>query len=246
MKSPLYSEIEREKSPEHVAIIMDGNGRWAASHGKIRLEGHRAGARKVLEVIDWCMESGVEYLTLYAFSTENWKRSAEEVDGLMKLMGLLLRTKVSLFVKKDVRVRVIGRKSDLPEALQRQIATAEKRTASCSGLNLQVAVSYGGRAEIADAAMRYAQDVRDGKIEASVAPTDEIFRRYLYAPDVPDPDLIVRTSGEFRLSNFLLWESAYAEFWMTDILWPDFARSDFTAALEAFAGRDRRMGGRKT
>ena len=233
-----------KKAPRHVAIIMDGNGRWAVSRGKIRIEGHRAGAKKVLEVIDWCIESGVDYLTLYAFSTENWKRSEEEVDGLMKLMGLLLRTKVALFVRKNVRVRVIGRKGDLPETLQRQIASAEHRTSGCNELNLQVAVSYGGRAEIADATMQYAQDVKNGKIDGSAAPTDEVFRRYLYAPDVPDPDLIIRTSGEFRLSNFLLWESAYAEFWKTDTLWPDFSKDDFVSALEAFGCRDRRMGGR--
>ena len=223
---------------------MDGNGRWAVSRGKIRLEGHRAGAKKVLEVIDWCIESGVDHLTLYAFSTENWKRSEEEVNGLMKLMGLLLRTKVGLFVEKNVRVRVIGRKGDLPVSLQRQIANAEKRTSACDGLGLQVAVSYGGRAEIADAAMRYAQDVMAGKIDGSAAPEDDVFRRYLYAPDVPDPDLIIRTSGEFRLSNFLLWECAYAEFWKTDSLWPDFSRDDFNSALVAFGCRDRRMGGR--
>lgn len=230
--------------PRHVAIIMDGNGRWAVSHGKIRLEGHRAGAKKVLEVIDWCKDAGVEFLTLYAFSTENWKRSAEEVDGLMKLMGLLLRTKVGLFVKSNVRIRVIGRKEDLPAPLQRQIAAAEKRTAHCDGLYLQVAVSYGGRAEIADAVMRYAQDVLDGKVGALAAPSDEVFRCYLYAPDVPDPDLIIRTSGEFRLSNFLLWESAYSEFWKTSTLWPDFGKDEFAAALESFSGRERRMGGR--
>ena len=230
--------------PRHVAIIMDGNGRWAVSHGKIRLEGHRAGAKNVLEVIDWCKDAGVEFLTLYAFSTENWKRSAEEVDGLMKLMGLLLRTKVGLFVKSNVRIRVIGRKEDLPAPLQRQIAEAEKRTAHCDGLNLQVAVSYGGRAEIADAVMRYAQDVLDGKVGALAAPSDEVFRCYLYAPDVPDPDLIIRTSGEFRLSNFLLWESAYSEFWKTSTLWPDFGKDEFAAALESFSGRERRMGGR--
>lgn len=233
-----------KKTPRHVAIIMDGNGRWAVSRGKIRLEGHRAGAKKVLEVIDWCKETGVEFLTLYAFSTENWKRSAEEVDGLMKLMGFLLRTKVGLFVRSNVRVRVIGRKEDLPVPLQRQIAAAEKRTAHCDGLNLQVAVSYGGRAEIADAVMRYAQDVLDGKVESSTAPSDEVFRCYLYAPDVPDPDLIIRTSGEFRLSNFLLWECAYSEFWKTDTLWPDFGKDEFEAALESFSGRERRMGGR--
>lgn len=230
--------------PRHVAIIMDGNGRWAVAHGKIRLEGHRAGAKKVLEVLEWCKETGVEYLTLYAFSTENWKRSAEEVDGLMKLMGFLLRTKVASFVKSNVRIRVIGRRTDLPLALQRQIATAEKRTAHCDGLNLQVAVSYGGRAEIADAALRFSLDVRDGKVDASSPPGDEMFRRYLYAPEVPDPDLIIRTSGEFRLSNFLLWQCAYAEFWMTSVFWPDFGRSDFEQALESFSSRDRRMGGR--
>ena len=233
-----------KKPPRHVAIIMDGNGRWAVLRGKIRLEGHRAGAKKVLEVIDWCKETGVGFLTLYAFSTENWKRSPEEVDGLMKLMGLLLRTKVGLFVKSNVRVRVIGRKEDLSAPLQKQIASAEKRTAHCDGLNLQVAVSYGGRAEIADAVMRYAQDALDGKVDASTAPSDEVFRRYLYAPDVPDPDLIIRTSGEFRLSNFLLWESAYSEFWKTDTLWPDFGKDEFEAALESFSGRERRMGGR--
>ena len=234
-----------KKSPRHVAIIMDGNGRWAVSRGKIRLEGHRAGARKVLEVIDWCIDSGIGYLTLYAFSTENWKRSKEEVDGLMRLMGFLLRTKVGVFVEKNVRVRVIGRKSDLPTSLQRQIANAEKRTSANDGLNLQVAVSYGGRAEIADAALKYAQDALNGRIDACAAPMDEIFRRYLYAPDVPDPDMIIRTSGEFRLSNFLLWQSAYAEFWKTDSLWPDFSRAEFNAALESFESRDRRMGGRK-
>ena len=233
-----------KKSPRHVAIIMDGNGRWAVSRGKIRIEGHRAGAKKVLEVIDWCKESGIEFLTLYAFSTENWRRSPDEVDGLMKLMGLLLRTKVGLFVKSNVRVRVIGRKEDLPAPLQKQIASAEKRTAHCDGLNLQVAVSYGGRAEIADAVMRYAQDVLCGKVEASTVPSDDVFRRYLYAPDVPDPDLIIRTSGEFRLSNFLLWESAYSEFWKTDTLWPDFSKDEFDAAIESFSGRERRMGGR--
>lgn len=233
-----------KQPPRHVAVIMDGNGRWAASRAAMRIEGHRAGAKKVLELVEWCKESGVEFLTLYAFSTENWKRSSEEVDGLMKLMELLLRTKTGHFVKSDVRIRVIGRKSDLSESLQKQIARTEKRTALCSSLNLQVAVSYGGRAEIADAVERFAKDVRDGLMDASAVLDDDVFRKYLYAPDVPDPDLIIRTSGEFRLSNFLLWESAYSELWMTDVLWPDFGKKDFQAALESFSGRNRRMGGR--
>ena len=234
------------EAPRHVAIIMDGNGRWASARGKARIEGHRAGAATAMRVIDWCMKAGVGYLTLYAFSTENWRRSDDEVNGLMNLMALLLRTRVGLFLKTNVRLRVIGRRADLPPTLQRQIVAAERKTAACDGLQLLVAVSYGGRLEIAEAAQRYACDVRDGLADAASPPRDEVFRRYLYAPDVPDPDLVVRTSGEFRLSNFLLWQSAYAELWVTPVMWPDFAKSDFDAALAAYAARDRRWGGRRT
>lgn len=230
--------------PKHVAMIMDGNGRWAQARGKIRLEGHRAGARTVQRVIGWCLERGVKYLTLYAFSTENWKRSEEEVGGLMGLMGQVIKAKASSLLKANVRVRVIGRREDLPPTLQRKIDSVERRTAGCDGLQLLVAISYGGRAEIAAAAQAYARDVRDGRADASEPPSDDVFRRYLYAPDVPDPDLIVRTSGEFRLSNFLLWQSAYSEFWATPVLWPDFSKDDFDAALSAYSARDRRMGGR--
>lgn len=224
---------------------MDGNGRWASAHGLVRLAGHRAGARTVERVVDWCRDACIGYLTLYAFSTENWSRSKAEVSGLMKLMGLMLREKSGAFLKSNVRLRVVGRRSDLPLSLQRHIASVEEKTAACDGMQLLIAVSYGGRAEIAEAARRYACDVRDGRADASAPPDDDAFRRYLYAPDVPDPDLIIRTSGEFRLSNFLLWQSAYAEFWTTPVLWPDFAKADFDAALEAYATRDRRMGGRR-
>ena len=230
--------------PGHVAVIMDGNGRWAAARGKLRIEGHRAGARTVQRIVGWCREAGVKHLTLYAFSTENWKRSAEEVNGLMGLMGLLIKTKAALFRRANVRVRLIGRRADLPAELLRQVEAVERRTAGCDGLQLLVAVSYGGRAEIAAAAHAYARDVRDGKVDGAVPPSDDEFRRYLYAPDVPDPDLVIRTSGEFRLSNFLLWQSAYAELWVTPVLWPDFGKDDFAAALAAYAARDRRMGGR--
>ena len=230
--------------PKHVAMIMDGNGRWAQARGKIRLEGHRAGARTVQRVIGWCLEYGVKYLTLYAFSTENWKRSEEEVGGLMGLMGQVIKSKASSLLKANVRVRVIGRREDLPLSLQRQIDSIERRTAKCDGLQLLMAISYGGRAEIAAAAQAYARDVREDRVDASEPPSDDVFRRYLYAPDVPDPDLIVRTSGEFRLSNFLLWQSAYSEFWATPVLWPDFSKDDFEAALSAYSARDRRMGGR--
>lgn len=230
--------------PAHVAMIMDGNGRWAEARGKPRLEGHRAGARTVERVVGWCRDANVRYLTLYAFSTENWKRPDREVGGLMKLMELMLRTKVGLFRKSNVRVRAIGRRADLPPTLRRRIDAAERATAGCDGLQLLVAISYGGRAEIAMAAHAYACDVRDGKVDGAEAPSDATFRRYLYAPDVPDPDLVIRTSGEFRLSNFLLWQSAYAEFWSTPVLWPDFGKEDFEAALAAYSARDRRMGGR--
>lgn len=226
-------------------MIMDGNGRWAKARGLPRSAGHKAGANTVERVVGWCREAGVECLTLYAFSTENWKRPAAEVNGLMRLMGTLLRTKSRKFLEENVRLRIVGRRSDLPQSLQKQIAVAERRTEACDGLQLLLAVSYGGRAEIADAALAYARDVRDGRVDALESPSDDVFRRYLYAPDVPDPDLIIRTSGEFRLSNFLLWQCAYAEFWMTPVAWPDFSRADFDAALAAYAARDRRMGGHK-
>ena len=225
-------------------MILDGNGRWAAARGKARIAGHRAGVDSVLRVVDWCSEVGIGYLTLYAFSTENWRRSAHEVSGLMRLMGLMLRTKVGLLRRRNVRLRVVGRRSDLSAALQRNIAAAERDTAKCTGLQLVLAISYGGRAEIAEAARRFACDVRDGKADAE-ALSDDAFRQYLYAPDVPDPDLVIRTSGEFRLSNFLLWQSAYAELWVTPVLWPDFSKEDFQAALSAYSARNRRMGGRK-
>lgn len=227
-------------------MIMDGNGRWAQSRGKPRLEGHRAGVQTVMRVVDWCIAYGVKYLTLYAFSTENWKRSAAEVNGLMRLMGMLLRKKTGLFVEKNVRIRVAGRKEDLSPALRRHIADAERTTEKCDALELILAVSYGGRQEICHAARQYACDVRDGKVPAGDTPTEEAFRKYLYAPEVPDPDLVIRTSGEFRISNFLLWQCAYAEFWITPVMWPDFSEEDFRAALESFASRDRRMGGVKT
>ena len=243
-RTPPSAQIESGRLPTHVAMIMDGNGRWAAVRGKERLVGHRAGVDSVLRVVDWCREAGIGYLTLYAFSTENWRRSAHEVSGLMRLMGLMLRTKVGLLRKRNVRLRVVGRRTDLSAALQRSIAAAERDTADGTGLQLILAISYGGRAEIAEAARRFACDVRDGKAEAE-ALSDDAFRRYLYAPDVPDPDLVIRTSGEFRLSNFLLWQCAYAELWVTPVLWPDFSKADLQAALAAYAARDRRMGGRR-
>ena len=228
--------------PRHVAMIMDGNGRWAKKRGGIRLSGHRAGAETVRRVLGYCRKYGVQYLTLYAFSTENWSRPKAEVSGLMKLLAKFLREKEGDLIADECRFRVIGRRADLPENLQKLIAKVEESTKSFSR-QLIVCLSYGGRAEIVDAAARIAADARSGRLPAGTAVDEKLFASYLYAPDVPDPDLIVRTSGELRLSNFLLWEAAYSELYVTPVLWPDFEERDFVAALDAFASRSRRFGG---
>ena len=228
-------------TPSHIAIIMDGNGRWAKSRGKQRLAGHRAGADAVERVLGYCSDAGVKYLTLYAFSTENWKRPAAEVSGLMKLFSAYLKRKLHLFKKKRVRLRVIGRRGDLSPALQKEIARVERETAGFDR-QLLLAVSYGGRAEIADAARRIAEDAKAGRLDP--ADIDEAaFANYLYAPDVPEPELIIRTSGEMRVSNFLHWECAYSEFYIPPVLWPAFDRAEFDKALAAYASRERRLGG---
>ena len=220
---------------------MDGNGRWAKARGKPRLAGHRAGVDTVERVLGYCREAGVKHLTLYAFSTENWKRPAAEVSGLMKLFSIYLKRKLPLFKRNEVRLRVVGRRGDLPKPLQREIERVERETAHFER-QLLLAVSYGGRAEIADAARKIAEDARAGRLDP--ADVDEsCFARYLYAPDVPSPELIIRTSGEMRVSNFLLWECAYSEFYITPVLWPDFDKAEFDKALASFGTRERRLGG---
>ena len=235
------SDLQSRPVPRHIAMIMDGNGRWAKKRGNIRLTGHKAGADTVRRVLDYCKKYGVQYLTLYAFSTENWSRPKAEVDGLMALLGKFLREKEAELIEEECRFRVIGRRADLPDSLQKLIARVEESTRRFSR-QLIVCLSYGGRAEIADAATRIAADVRSGALSAGEI-TEQVFAKYLYAPDVPDPDLILRTSGEFRLSNFLLWEAAYSELYVTPVLWPDFSEKDFIDALDAFASRSRRFGG---
>ena len=219
--------------PRHVAIIMDGNGRWATQRGKKRGEGHKAGAKVLGDVLEWCGARGIRYLTVYAFSTENWKRPKEEVDGLMSLFARMLKAKEARFLKDRVRFRMVGRRGDLSPKLLAVIESLERKTAAFER-QFVVAISYGGRAEIVDAA--------NAAIRRGEPVTEETFRSLLYAPDVPDPDLVIRTSGELRTSNFLLWESAYSEYYFTDTLWPDFSEAELDRALASYAARHRRKG----
>ena len=224
----------------HLAVIMDGNGRWAKAHHKPRLAGHKAGADALDRVMHYCKDVGIEYLTVYAFSTENWKRSEEEVSGLMKLLSAFIKSKEKTLVKEGVRFRVIGRRTDLSARLQKEIAALEEKTKG-GGFTLVVALSYGGRDEIVRAAVKFAAELEHLERLDNL---ESAFSGFLDTADIPDPDLIIRTSGELRLSNFLLWQAAYAEFYFTDVLWPDFDRAEFDKAIESFSHRERRLGGR--
>ncbi|HEX21793.1 MAG TPA: isoprenyl transferase [Actinobacteria bacterium] len=234
-------KIEQNKVPRHVAVIMDGNGRWAAKRGLPRLAGHRAGAKAVREVVAAAAQAGVEYLTLYTFSVENWKRPKQEVSGLMGLFEEVLQREIDALAKKNVRISVIGRLEEMPASTREKFQDGIKKTAGNDGLKLVIAVNYGGRTEITDAVTSIVKAVEAGHISSDqISPS--LIARYLYTKDMPDPDLVIRTSGELRVSNFLLWQIAYAEFWITDILWPDFGRDDFYQALYEFQCRNRRFG----
>lgn len=237
-------ENDKLAVPRHIAVIMDGNGRWAKQRGLPRVEGHIAGAERVREVLRYAREFGVEYMTLYAFSTENWKRSREEVDALMDLLSRFIDGYLDEMKQNNVRLLVTGRIDGLPERAANDLKRAMAETASLTGHTLILALNYGGRSEIADAAKKIAEEIRHGRLDP-VKIDEQLFSRYLYLPDVPDPDLMIRTSGEFRLSNFLLWELSYAEFYVTDTYWPDFDREEFRKAIESYSKRDRRFGGRK-
>ncbi len=229
--------------PSHVAIIMDGNGRWAARRALPRVAGHRAGVEAVRRTIRACMESGVAWLTLYAFSSENWRRPAEEVTDLTGLLRHFLRNEVAELDSHGVRLRIIGDRTRFDRDIQTELAAAEARTAGNARLNLVVALSYGGRAEILAAARAAAEAARAGTLDPQSL--DEAgFAALLSTTGIPDPDLIIRTSGEQRLSNFLLWQSAYAELVFLDVLWPDFAAVHFGEALAEFNRRERRFGAR--
>jgi undecaprenyl diphosphate synthase len=234
-------DTDTQRVPQHIAIIMDGNGRWARQRGKPRLAGHEAGSETVRCVLNYCRDAGVRYLTLYAFSTENWSRPPEEVAGLMSLLGLFIERYEAELVERQVRLRVIGRREDLEAPLRQALERVERET---SGFERQViiALSYSGRSELVVAVRRIAEEVRAGTLSPEAVDERTVADR-LYAPDVPDPDLIIRTSGEMRISNFLLWQSAYSEFHVTPVLWPDFREEDFREALAAYAARERRFGG---
>lgn len=223
--------------PRHVAVIMDGNGRWARARGLPRVEGHREGAKTVQRVIDGCIEVGVDFLTLYAFSIENWKRPKIEVAALMRLLIEFLRARHQEMLEKNIRLRVIGRISDLPPKTRVQVEKSIEATAQNTGLTLILALSYGSRTEILEAVNKLLALAPKSPV------TEEQFSRALYTSEYPDPDLLIRTSGEMRLSNFLLWQMSYAEIFVTKKLWPDFSREDFLDAVQNFAHRERRYGG---
>jgi undecaprenyl diphosphate synthase len=234
--------LARGNLPRHVAIIMDGNGRWAKRRGLPRIAGHRAGITAVREAVEGCANLGVGYLTLYTFSVENWNRPATEVRALMAFLRQTLRNEVRRLDDNNVRLRAIGRIGDLPDAVTAELARAEDSLRDNTGLTLVLALSYGGRAEILDAVARITRD--GGRAGAPAGHlTEEGFRSYLYAGDVPDPDLLIRTSGEMRISNFLIWQTAYSEIWVTDVLWPDFRRKHLYQGIVEYQKRERRFGG---
>lgn len=229
------------KIPEHVAIIMDGNGRWANKRSLPRVAGHRAGMKAVKSVVKAADEIGVRYITMYAFSTENWKRPRDEVDFLMKLPQEFLSTELDELIERGVRIRMLGSKDELPSHTLQALLEAEEKTKDNQGLQLNFALNYGGRDEIAKAFSMMAAQVKAGELQPEQL-NEELISNYLYTSEIPDPDLLIRTSGEIRLSNFMLWQLAYTELWFTDVLWPDFTREHFYQAIVEYQGRARRYG----
>lgn len=240
LEETLARQIDFDRLPAHIAVIMDGNGRWAAQRHLPRVEGHRAGIESVRAVVEGSARLGIQVLTLYAFSVENWKRPPSEVSTLMLLLKRYLRSELNTLLRHDIRFRAIGRIQELPRDVQTELSDAEAKTATNRGMLFNIALNYGGRAEIVAAARRLAAD------RVPPAEIDETsFSNYLYTAGQPDPDLLIRTSGEMRVSNFLLWQIAYAEIWVTDTLWPDFRQRHLFEAILAFQKRDRRYGGIK-
>ena len=233
--------MEEKKIPNHVAIILDGNGRWAKSKGMPREYGHTIGAKNVETIIEAADDLGIRYVTYYAFSTENWKRPEKEVKKLMNLLRDYLKTAIKKANKNNIRMRIIGDRSGLAEDLQAQIERVEEATAANTGITMTIAINYGSRDEIVRAVNRIQKEMKEGRIEEAEI-TEEMIADYLDTADLPDPDLMIRTSGEQRLSNYLLWQLAYSEFYFTDVPWPAFSKKDLEAAVEVYANRDRRDG----
>lgn len=234
--------MEDKKVPKHVAIILDGNGRWAKKRLLPRNAGHVQGSKVVEKICEDAHDLGIKYLTVYAFSTENWKRPKDEVDALMKLLDKYLKNCIERSSKNNMRVRVLGDISALDEKLQQKIVELEEKSKNNTGLNFQVALNYGSRDEMLRAIKSIAKDCADGKMNPEDINEQSVYDR-LDTADIPDPDLLIRTSGEQRLSNFLLWQLAYSEFYFTDVLWPDFNKNELIKAIEHYGNRDRRFGG---
>jgi len=233
--------VAPNKAPRHVAIIMDGNGRWAKERGLPRIKGHEKGAEAVRACVEGCGDLRIEYLTLYAFSAENWQRPKAEVAALMKLLERFLKEKTPELLEENVRLQAIGRLTDLPQACQAQLHKSIKETSKNNGLTLILALSYGGRLEIIDGIKSLFREIEQGHIDRAMIDV-EMFSKHLYTRYYPDPDLLIRTSGEMRISNFLLWQLSYTEMYVTPKLWPDFTRKDLAAAVEEFGRRQRRYG----
>ena len=235
------NEIDLKKLPRHIAIIMDGNGRWAQKHALGRIVGHQKGAEAVRATVEICREIGIKYLTLYAFSVENWIRPTKEVNALMGLLEKYLRSELKEMLDNNIRLMTIGDTEALQDSIKKTLCEVMTLTANNQGMVLNLALSYGGQDEIVTAVNGLIRDIRLGKITDEVV-TKKLFASYLYTAELPDPDLLIRTSGEYRLSNFLLWQTAYTEFYFTDVLWPDFGRKDLLEAIASYQKRERRYG----
>ncbi|MEH2026796.1 isoprenyl transferase [Nostoc sp.] len=240
-KSTLPTDLNPEKIPQHIAVIMDGNGRWATSRGLPRIAGHRQGAKTLKELLRCCKDWGIKALTAYAFSTENWQRPVEEVNFLMHLFERLLHRELAQIHREGVRISFIGDLSALPKSLQTEMERSMAETLNNQAIHFTVAVNYGSRNEITRVCRQVAQLVQQGELSAQEV-NESLLEQHLYTADTPEPDLLIRTSGEMRLSNFLLWQMAYTEMYFTDILWPDFNREAFHQALLSYQRRDRRFG----
>ena len=241
MASGMKTKQAGDGFPRHIAIILDGNGRWAKQRGLPRTAGHSAGSENFRKIAYYCRDIGLDYLTVYAFSTENWKRPAEEVRTIMRLLGKYLNEAIETMERDGIKMRVFGDVSGLPAELQELVARTNEISEHYDGFQANICLNYGGRAELVQAAERYARDFRDGIVTEPLS--EEAFGNYLYSAGIPDPDLLIRPGGELRISNFLLWQCAYSEFYFTDVLWPDFTTDELDRAIAAYMNRDRRYGG---